>query len=82
MSPPSRRPPPLFTLVCVGGRSLECRQIAGGDDGGLRKGQRRAAPGESSGDQALLPSEYIAGTRRGAAAGPPADDLNPPLTWS
>lgn len=85
MSPSSRRPAPVFTLVCVGGFgscSLECRQIAGGDDGGLRKGQQRAAPGGSSGDQALLPSEYIAGARRGAAAGPPVDDLNPPLTWS
>lgn len=61
MSPSFRRPAPVFTLVGWlvdvggggGGISLECRQIAGADDGGPQKGQQRAVPGGSSGDQAL-----------------------------
>lgn len=49
MSPSSRRPAPVFTLVgwsvVLGGGGLSGVQIAGGEDGGPQKGQQRALPG-------------------------------------
>lgn len=78
MSPTSRRPAPASNN-CSSGSSLEGRQIAGGDDGGLQK----ASSEQHQGDHLVttsLRSEYIAALN--SAATPPTDSLNQQLTSS